>query len=417
MHRTTIAKYTKFSAEELQKSTADPLSCVAAVQLNEILSLRPRDCEHIVKGVKRCVTDKIGRYHAKLNGIVLGYAKIRVDNALSALRLDSPYLHVRTTIDYYVFQPRIGSTLRGTVNYVSKNFVSAVIYRVFNVTVKLGQQTARLHALKNGSDISFTVNSCDMKSELPVIEGELVLNGVIPVRIKTEPGEQNGDCDEVEEIAMETDTIVKQEPKTPKKKASKKSKEVPEAVSRAAAPPATTNGVTAGMPVMDDSSSSESENDERSLLIKSLLGEMFGDEFTESTKSSKKDKKKKDKKEKKEKKEKKKSPQKSTGGPVETVRIKQEVLSSDDDEPSAVVEQQPTGSTQGKAKSKKNGTNGVRLNGSAATPASPDAAKCETTTTTTSAKKRKIRFDLNDTVVHIKTEPTESSKKKKKNAE
>lgn len=301
MHRTTIAKYTKFSAEELQKSTADPLSCVAAVQLNEILSLRPRDCEHIVKGVKRCVTDKIGRYHAKLNGIVLGYAKIRVDNAPSALRLDSPYLHVRTTIDYYVFQPRIGSTLRGTVNYVSKNFVSAVIYRVFNVTVKLGQQTARLHALKNGSDISFTVNSCDMKSELPVIEGELVLNGVIPVRIKTEPGEQNGDCDEVEENAMETDTGVKQEPKTPKKKASKKSKEVPEAVSRAAAPPAT-NGVTAGMPVMDDSSSSESENDERSLLIKSLLGEMFGDEFTESTKSSKKDKKKKDKKEKKEKK-------------------------------------------------------------------------------------------------------------------
>ncbi|XP_041782112.1 probable DNA-directed RNA polymerase I subunit RPA43 [Anopheles merus] len=411
MHRTTIAKYTKFSAEELQKSTADPLSCVAAVQLNEILSLRPRDCEHIVKGVKRCVTDKIGRYHAKLNGIVLGYAKIRVDNALSALRLDSPYLHVRTTIDYYVFQPRIGSTLRGTVNYVSKNFVSAVIYRVFNVTVKLGKQTARLHALKNGSDISFTVNSCDMKSELPVIEGELVLNGVIPVRIKTEQGAQNGgDCDEVEEVAMETDAGVKQEPKTPKKKASKKSKEVPEAVSRAATPPAT-NGVTAGMPLMDDSSSSESENDERSLLIKSLLGEMFGDEFTESTKSSKKDKKKKDKKEKK---QKKKSPQKSTV-PVETVRIKKEVLSSDEDEPSAAVEQQPTGSTQGKAKSKKNGTNGVRLNGSAATPASPDAVNGETTTTP--AKKRKIRFDLNDTVVHIKTEPTESSKKKKKNAE
>uniref|UniRef100_A0A182X079 RPA43 OB domain-containing protein n=1 Tax=Anopheles quadriannulatus TaxID=34691 RepID=A0A182X079_ANOQN len=352
MHRTTIAKYTKFSAEELQKSTADPLSCVAAVQLNEILSLRPRDCEHIVKGVKRCVTDKIGRYHAKLNGIVLGYAKIRVDNALSALRLDSPYLHVRTTIDYYVFQPRIGSTLRGTVNYVSKNFVSAVIYRVFNVTVKLGQQTARLHALKNGSDISFTVNSCDMKSELPVIEGELVLNGVIPVRIKTEPGVQNEECDELEEIAMETDTGVKQEPKIPKKKASKKSKE-------------------------------------------SLLGEMFGDEFTENTKSSKKDKKKKDKKDKK---EKNKSPQKSNGGPVETVRIKQEVLSSDEDEPSAVVEQQPTASTQGKAKSKKNGTNGVRLNGSAATPASPDAANGETTTTTTTpAKKRKIRFDLNDT--------------------
>uniref|UniRef100_A0A182JUN9 RPA43 OB domain-containing protein n=1 Tax=Anopheles christyi TaxID=43041 RepID=A0A182JUN9_9DIPT len=394
MHRTTIAKFTKFSAEELKKSLADPLSCVVAVQLNEILSLRPRDCEHIVKGVRRCVTDKIGRYHAKVNGIVLGYAKIRVDNALSALRLDSPYLHVRATIDYYVFRPQIGSTLRGTVNYVSKEFVSAVIYRVFNVTVKLGTNANQKHKIKKDTEISFTVKSCDMKSELPVIEGELVLNGILPVCVKREPGIEDEDSsieeqqeDDLEENAIEPETVddpttslpevtIKKEPITPKHRQLTKQtlpKKVPTASNGGAA-------ALANFPSSDDSSSSESEDNEKSLLINSLLGSMFGDEFTNSKKSSKKDKKKKKEK---------KSPQKTIV--PETVKIKQEPISTDEDEPSD---------------NKQNSTNGFRSNGNVA--ASPDVDDVQTT-----GKKRKIRFNLNHTIVSYETEPTESSKKKK----
>uniref|UniRef100_A0A182P1E0 RPA43 OB domain-containing protein n=1 Tax=Anopheles epiroticus TaxID=199890 RepID=A0A182P1E0_9DIPT len=397
MHRTTIAKYTKFSAEELQKSIADPLSCVVLVQLNEILSLRPRDCEHIVKGVRRCVTDKIGRYHAKVNGIVLGYAKIRIDNALSALRLDSPYLHVRATIDYYVFQPRIGSTLRGTVNYVSKEFVSAVIYRVFNVTVKLGKNANRQHTIVKGSDISFTVRSCDMKSELPVIEGELVLNGVIPVNIKKEPGVENDDsvdCPPMEEQKqqngveeeMETEetnvsVVVKKEPKTSKQKKSEQKKKQKKPV--VASP--VSNGLLAGG---EASSSSESEDDERSLLIKSLIDQMFGDEFKKSTKKSSKKSKKKDKK---------KSPKKSLDLSETPIRIKQEKLSTDEDEPTSSVQSKPSKSP---GESKQNGTNGYRANGSGvAASSTPIVATTDGQTAGSSGKKRKIRFDLNHTTV------------------
>ncbi|XP_053668059.1 probable DNA-directed RNA polymerase I subunit RPA43 [Anopheles marshallii] len=392
MHRTTIAKYTTFSADELQKSLSDPLSCVAAVQLNEILSLRPRDCEHIVKGVRRCVTDKIGRYHPKVNGIVLGYAKIRIDNALSALRLDSPFLHVRSTIDYYVFQPRIGSTLRGTVNYVSKQFVSAVIYRVFNVTVKLGKFNNQQHTVKKGSDIAFIVKSCDMKSELPVIEGELVVNGVIPVRIKQEPDadsnksldssdndqeEENGTVEP--EIPASTLPAIKQEASKTKKTKKQKEPEKTTIVS---------NGT--GSVQLDSSDSSDDSDDEKNLLIKSLMSEVFGDEFTKAE-SSKKHKKKKGKSSKK----------KSMDEPV---RIKQEQISTDEE---VASESGQNTSTSNAGSGLSNGKNGL-TNGSSTISLKknqPEVAE----------KRRKSQFDLNATITHIKTEPTESKKNKKKN--
>uniref|UniRef100_A0A182YCA6 RPA43 OB domain-containing protein n=1 Tax=Anopheles stephensi TaxID=30069 RepID=A0A182YCA6_ANOST len=367
MRRTTIAKCTKFSADELQKSLSDPLSCVAAVQLNEILGLRPRDCEHIIKGVRRCVTDKIGRYHAKVNGIVLGYAKIRIDNALSALRLDSPFLHVRATIDYYVFQPRIGSTLRGTVNYVSKKFVSAMIYRVFNVTVKLGKQT-----VTTGSDITFIVKSCDMKSEIPVIEGELVLNDTLPpVNVKQEP-----DSNEEEEVQDQPDHNNSSASKAKKAKKQKVAeKEKPIRRNSVAPPLAQPDGST------DSSDDSDDSTDEKSMLIKSLINQMFGDQFTNGDSSDKK---------------KKKTPKKTTPAletsPAVVARVKQEPLSTDEEESvdsghstSQSNETIPTASSSKKVPSKG----------------------------TVEQKRKKIRFDPNDTITYIKTEPTESRKKKK----
>ncbi|XP_049291974.1 probable DNA-directed RNA polymerase I subunit RPA43 [Anopheles funestus] len=375
MHRTTIAKYTKFSTDELQKSLSDPLSCVTAVQLNEILSLRPRDCEHIVKGVRRSVTDKIGRYHPKVNGIVLGYAKIRVDNALSALRLDSPFLHVRATIDYYIFQPRIGSPLQGTVNYISKQFVSAMIYRVFNVTVKLGNDIKRQKTLTKGMNISFIVKSCDMKSEIPVIEGELVVDEVTTStgpRIKQEPGEDttigSSTDEEQEDISMEEDavdsapSIVKHAPKTKKTRTEKKPKNI-------------VNGSTGSVQLDTAIDSSDESEDEKSVYIKSLLGEMFGDEFKNGD-SKKKHKKKKEKSSKK----------KSND---ETVTVKQEPISTDEEE---ALGSRQNASTSNVGSGLSNGTNGFRTNGSL-----------------TSSSKKKHQ----PAIPEIKTEPTESKKKKK----
>uniref|UniRef100_A0A2M4CIC5 Putative dna-dependent rna polymerase i n=1 Tax=Anopheles darlingi TaxID=43151 RepID=A0A2M4CIC5_ANODA len=280
MHRSTIAKFTKFSVEELQRAVCDPLSCVAKVQSNEILGLRPRDCEQITRGVRRCITDRIGRYHPKVSGIVLGYAKIRIENTMPAFRSDSPYLHVRATIDYFVFRPRVGSTLRGIVNYVSKDFVSAVMFRVFNVTVKL----TKPRSVKKGSEISFIVQSCDMKSQLPIIEGELVTLG-----IKQEPVETDTTTTSLAVAVSTTDFVEKRpqfieedlEDRPAPKKAKKSIKQKPQP-----SEPTTMNGSQEEKePLSDDSS-------EKSDLIRSLMASMLGK--IDKNKSKKKSKKSKD---------------------------------------------------------------------------------------------------------------------------
>uniref|UniRef100_A0A2M4ALJ9 Putative dna-dependent rna polymerase i n=1 Tax=Anopheles triannulatus TaxID=58253 RepID=A0A2M4ALJ9_9DIPT len=276
MHRSTIAKFTKFSVEELQRAVCDPLSCVAKVQSNEILGLRPRDCEQITRGVRRCVTDRIGRYHSKVSGIVLGYAKIRIENAMPAFRADSPYLHVRATIDYFVFRPRVGSTLRGIVNYVSKEFVSAVMFQVFNVTVKL----TKSWSVKKGSEISFIVQSCDMKSQLPIIEGELVTLGIKQEPVETEttatsPAVATTNGAEKRRQSIEEDT---EEPPA-SKKAKKSIKQKPQP-----SEPSAVNGSPEGK--------SDDDSVEKSDMIRSLMASMLG-KFGKD-KSKKKSKKSKD---------------------------------------------------------------------------------------------------------------------------
>uniref|UniRef100_A0A2M4BRG9 Putative dna-dependent rna polymerase i n=1 Tax=Anopheles marajoara TaxID=58244 RepID=A0A2M4BRG9_9DIPT len=281
MRRSTIAKFTKFSVEELQRAVCDPLSCVAKVQSNEILGLRPSDCEQITRGVRRCVTDRIGSYHPKVAGIVLGYAKIRIENTMPAFRSDSPYLHVRATIDYFVFRPRVGSTLRGIVNYVSKDFVSAVMFQVFNVTVKL----TKPRSVKKDSEISFIVQSCDMKSQLPIIEGELVTLGIKQEPVETEAtttspvvaaaAVTNG----AEKRPQSTEEDTEERPAPKKAKKAVKQKPQP-------SEPTEVNGSPEGKEPSDDDSAEKSD------LIRSLMASMLGK--MGKSKSKKKSKKSKD---------------------------------------------------------------------------------------------------------------------------
>lgn len=394
MHRTTIAKVTKLSADELKKSANDGVSCVFEVQSNEILSLRPRDCEHIVKGVRRCVMDKVGRYHSKVNGIVLGYAKIRVENTLSAFRTDSPYLHVRATIDYFVFQPRIGSTLRGTVNYVSKEFVSAMIYQVFNVTVKLNGKSKK-HGIQQGSEISFIINACDMKSAIPIIDGELVhTETAAAVRIKEEPSTASDATNEDSEPDGTTDkedlhtgmTEVKQEGKTKKSKQSKRALNSSQDISSSAV-----NGHVEQDPTIEEDdlqfdinkvkvegSAKKSKKNKRNEPEETNDSTLLGDDAPKNGDHS--------------------SPEPN----------KDELIQSLFDDMFGDLDEEPSASKKQKNKSKRESNSRKEQTGNGVTLESSDSVDADKS----HVKKRKIRFDLNDTVTYIKSEPTEEKKRK-----
>lgn len=180
MGENTFTKYTNYTVKELESYVADPNACVKKLEWNDMLSVLPKYLGDIREGVRACLSQKIGTYDRKVDGIILAYKNTKILSPLSAIHPNSVRVYVKTRADFYVFRPQSGSIIGGTVRYVSSNYLSAVIYRVFNVTIKL--QTQKIQNIARGKEINFVIKSYDMKSDLPSIEGEL-----IPEKVTNKP--------------------------------------------------------------------------------------------------------------------------------------------------------------------------------------------------------------------------------------
>lgn len=224
MSGNTFTKYTKYTIKELETYVADPDSCVHKLAWNDLVSVLPKYLGNICEGVKACLTQKIGTYDRKVDGVILAFKNTQILSPLSAMRPNSVRVHVKLGTNFYVFRPQIGATIEGTVRYVSSNYLSAVIYRVFNVTIKLNTQ--KIQNFARGTVISFIVKAFDMKSDLPFIEGQLIskpdddnplTNGTVKkeksAKNASPPSPELSDSDGDETKACETITEAKMEGK------------------------------------------------------------------------------------------------------------------------------------------------------------------------------------------------------------
>lgn len=246
MGENTFTKYTNYTVKELESYVADPNACVKKLEWNDMLSVLPKYLGDIREGVRACLSQKIGTYDRKVDGIILAYKNTKILSPLSATHPNSVRVYVKTRADFYVFRPQSGSIIGGTVRYVSSNYLSAVIYRVFNVTIKL--QTHKIQNIVRGKEINFVIKSYDMKSDLPSIEGELIpekdankpqLNGNIKsearhnggtARIKSSIGSDDSDDLEPEAQRSAEECDIKPAPspvKAPKEQKRKKVKQEP----------------------------------------------------------------------------------------------------------------------------------------------------------------------------------------------
>ncbi|XP_058821311.1 uncharacterized protein LOC131683394 [Topomyia yanbarensis] len=172
MSGNTFTKYTKYTVKELESYVADPDAYVQKIEWDDFVAVLPKFLGNISEGVRACLLQKIGTYDRKVDGIILAFKNTKILSPLLAIRPNSVRVHVKVKTELYVFRPIGGSVIGGTVQYVSSNYLSAVIYRVFNVTIKLQKQ--KLKNISRGSEIKFVIKSFDMKNDLPYIEGELV---------------------------------------------------------------------------------------------------------------------------------------------------------------------------------------------------------------------------------------------------
>uniref|UniRef100_A0A1B0GLB8 RPA43 OB domain-containing protein n=2 Tax=Lutzomyia longipalpis TaxID=7200 RepID=A0A1B0GLB8_LUTLO len=169
-----IKSYVQFTKAELENYTRDESSCVERMNNTIHIDFPPWGMNNFQDSlISSVATKKIGNFDATLNGIVLDVKNIKLQGDMNLVRYDAPELHLTIQADFYLFKPRTDAILRGIVNHVSRDHISVVIYRVFNVSIKLSQAHGR-HRLKIGDEITFKVKKFDLQNILPYIEGDLM---------------------------------------------------------------------------------------------------------------------------------------------------------------------------------------------------------------------------------------------------
>jgi len=67
----------------------------------------------------------------------VAYRSVRLVENYGYLMDDQPYIHVDVNVEYIVFCPREGSTIRAIVNQKSSDHISGLVLGLFNIAVTL----------------------------------------------------------------------------------------------------------------------------------------------------------------------------------------------------------------------------------------------------------------------------------------
>lgn len=170
----TKFKYVKYTKQELDRYVRDGKSCIKRHKSEIHVGFPPWGFANFEETLTNIISrDKIGKYDAKLDGIVLDVRNIKVLGTVYPVHDDDPYNHINIQANFYVFQPRIGSIIKGVVKHISHGHVAVIIYRVFNVSIRFNRSEMR-DALEINRNISFCIKKFELQGAMPYIEGELM---------------------------------------------------------------------------------------------------------------------------------------------------------------------------------------------------------------------------------------------------
>lgn len=170
----TKFKYVKYTKLELDRYVRDKKSCIKRINSELHVGFPPWGFANFEETLTNIISrDKIGKYDAKLDGIILEVRNIKVLGAIYPVHDDDPYNHINIRANFYVFQPRIGSIVKGVVKHISHGHVAVIIYRVFNVSIRFDRSEMQ-DSLHINQQISFRIKKFELQGAMPYIAGELV---------------------------------------------------------------------------------------------------------------------------------------------------------------------------------------------------------------------------------------------------
>lgn len=170
----TKFKYVKYTKLELDRYVRDEKSCIKRINSELHVGFPPWGFANFEETLTNIISrDKIGKYDAKLDGIILEVRNIKVLGSVYPVHDDDPYNHINIRANFYVFQPQIGSIVEGVIKHISHGHVAVIIYRVFNVSIRFDRSEMQ-HSLHINQKISFRMKKFELQGAMPYIAGELV---------------------------------------------------------------------------------------------------------------------------------------------------------------------------------------------------------------------------------------------------
>lgn len=169
----TKFKYVKYTKFELDRYVCDEKSCIKRKNSEIHVGFPPWGFANFEETLTNIISrDKIGKYDANLDGIILEVRNIKVLGTVYPVHDDDPYNHINIRANFYVFQPQIGSIITGVVKHISHGHVAVIIYRVFNVSIRFDRSVMQ-DLLHINQKISFRIKKFELQGAMPYIEGEL----------------------------------------------------------------------------------------------------------------------------------------------------------------------------------------------------------------------------------------------------
>ncbi|XP_013143362.1 PREDICTED: DNA-directed RNA polymerase I subunit RPA43 [Papilio polytes] len=167
----------KFELKELRKLANDKNSCVVERKVTQNLALQPWCLGNLKESIKKLLDYKIGKYDKEFQGIIMSYKNLRVLQNVGTIRNDNGDIYFQVQADYFVFQPRVGATLKGIVNKKSVTHLGILVHRVFNVVIprpteEPGNKWIGTN-IDEGQEVVFRIVVLDLYGALPYIRGEL----------------------------------------------------------------------------------------------------------------------------------------------------------------------------------------------------------------------------------------------------
>jgi DNA-directed RNA polymerase I subunit RPA43 len=169
--------YIKYTRLELQTYCKHPETCIKKVNCIEPIRFSPTILGNFKDSILRILSRKIGKYDNKLNGVVLDFRDTKIMATQTGIRQDSSFSVINVETNFYIFSPRKGAIIPGTIKYINRmsmeTNITVVIYRVFNVKVTIKGKVKQ--ELDKNSEIQIRVKDFHFENVIPFIEGEQII--------------------------------------------------------------------------------------------------------------------------------------------------------------------------------------------------------------------------------------------------